>query len=124
VTEDGTGHWSISESGLRNGSIHSFTAIAPDTACDISSCPALRSVLFRSGGPAEALAITAIATDSGTVGDFITSDTTLTVSGINGALAAGDKIQISSDSGTTWTDVVQGTATAWKIGRASCRERV
>ena len=49
--------------------------------------------------PAEALAITAIASDSGTVGDFITSDTTLIVSGSNGALAAGEKIQVSSDGG-------------------------
>ena len=36
---------------------------------------------------------------------FITSDTTLTVSGSNGALAAGEKIQVSSDGGTTWSDV-------------------
>ena len=47
--------------------------------------------------PAEALAITAIATDTGTNNDFITSDTTLIVSGTNGALAAGEKIQVSSD---------------------------
>src|SRR5205823_5708820 len=111
-------------SGLTNGSIHSFTATATDNAGNISSPTAPLSVTIITGGPAEALAITAIATDSGTVGDFITSDTTLTVSGTNGALAAGEKIQISSDGGTTWTDVVQGTATAWKIGRASCRERV
>ena len=58
--------------------------------------------------PAEALAITAIATDTGTAhGDFITSDTTLMVSGTNGALAAGEKIQVSSDGGANWHDVTQ-----------------
>src|SRR5205823_2261313 len=59
--------------------------------------------------------ITAIATDSGTVGDFITNDTTLIVSGSNGALSAGEKIQISSNGGTTWTDVAQTTATTWSL---------
>ena len=63
--------------------------------------------------PAAAVAITAIDLDSGTAGDFTTSDTTLTVSGTNGALDAGDKVQVSSDGGTTWVDVTQGTATTW-----------
>src|SRR5436190_2120825 len=76
---------------------------------------ASQAVTIDTTAPAEALAITAIATDSGTVGDFITSDTTLTVSGTNGALAAGDKRQISSNCGTTWTAAVQGTATAWSL---------
>ena len=115
VAADGSGQWSISESGLTNGSIHSFTATATDNAGNISSPTAPLSVTIITGGPAEALSITAIATDSGTVGDFITSDTTLTVSGTNGALAAGEKIQVSSDGGTTWTDVVQGTATTWSL---------
>ena len=74
---------------------------------------ALFSFTLDTTAPAEALAITAIATDTGTVGDFITSDTTLIVSGTNGALAAGDKIQVSSDGGVTWHDVVQNTATSW-----------
>ena len=41
-------------------------------------------------------------------GDFITNDTTLTVSGTNGALGAGEKIQVSSDGGATWIDVIAG----------------
>src|SRR5262249_50752633 len=62
--------------------------------------------------PAESLAITAINTDTGAA-DFTTSDTTLIVSGTNGALSAGEKIQVSSDGGTTWHDVLQGTSTTW-----------
>ncbi len=54
------------------------------------------------------MAITAIATDTGTSSsDFITSDTTLIVSGTNGALAPGEKIQVSSDGGASWHDVTQ-----------------
>src|SRR5207248_2614072 len=76
---------------------------------------ASQAVTIDTTAPAEALAITAIATDSGTVGDFITSDTTLTVRSEERRVGDGEKSQISSDGGTTWTDVVQGTATAWSL---------
>ena len=59
------------------------------------------------------LAITAIANDTGASSlDFITSDTTLVVSGTNGALAPGEKVQVSSD-GTNWFDVTQSTGSSW-----------
>src|SRR5436190_24082359 len=95
--------------------MRSLTSFPTRRSSDLVGTTASQAVTIDTTAPAEALAITAIATDSGTVGDFITSDTTLTVSGTNGALAAGEKIQISSDGGTTWTDVVQGTATAWSL---------
>ena len=114
-TADASGHWSITESGLTSGSIHNFTATAADKVGNISSPTAPLSVTIVTGGPTEALAITAIAADSGTSGDFVTNDTTLIISGTNGTLAAGDKIQVSSDNGTTWTDVVQDTATTWTL---------
>ena len=64
--------------------------------------------------PAALVAITAIADDTGaSSSDFITADTTLIVSGSNGALGAGEKVQISSDGGTTWFDVAQNTGTTW-----------
>ena len=59
--------------------------------------------------------ITAIADDTGTAGDFTTSDTTLTVSGTHGALGAGEKVQVSSDGGTTWSDVTTSDATTWSF---------
>ena len=62
---------------------------------------------------AAAVAITAIADDTGTAGDYITSDQTLTVSGTNGTLGAGEKVQVSNDGGTTWNDVTQDTGTTW-----------
>ena len=80
-----------------------------------SSTTAALTVTLDTTAPAETLAITAIASDTGSSSsDFITNDTTLTVSGTNGALAAGEKIQVSSDGGTTWTDVVQN-GTSWSL---------
>ena len=67
--------------------------------------------------PVAAVAITAIATDTGTAGDFITSDTTLVVSGTNGTLGAGERVQISSD-GSNWFDVTQTTGTTWSYDDA------
>src|SRR6185369_4725078 len=63
-----------------------------------------------------AVAISAISTDSGTSSsDFITNDTTLTVTGTNGALGSGEKVQVSSDGGSTWSDASQTDATHWSL---------
>src|SRR6185312_97182 len=63
--------------------------------------------------PQESVHITAISQDTGTSStDFITSDTVLTVLGTNGALAAGDKVQVSTD-GTHWSDASQADSTHW-----------
>ena len=71
-------------------------------------------VTVDTAAPTAAVAITAIATDSGTSSsDFITNDTTLTVSGTHGALGAGETVQVSSDGGATWADVTTSTASTW-----------
>ena len=60
------------------------------------------------------VAITAITTDSGTSSsDYVTNDTTLTVSGTHGPLAPGEKVQVSSDGGASWADVTTSTASTW-----------
>ena len=64
--------------------------------------------------PTAAVAITAIATDSGTSSsDYVTNDTTLTVSGTHGLLGPGEKVQVSSDGGASWADVTTSTASTW-----------
>ncbi|WP_218189111.1 Ig-like domain-containing protein, partial [Pseudomonas sp. PA1(2017)] len=55
--------------------------------------------------PAAAIDIVKISEDTGTPGDFITRDSTLTVSGTVGPLGAGEKAQISVDGGSTWTNL-------------------
>ena len=41
------------------------------------------------------------------------------MSGSNGVLVAGEKIQVSSNGGATWTDVVQNTTTTWSLADAT-----
>ena len=96
-----------------HGTSFTYQARIIDAASNVGTT-ASQAVTIDTTGPTEALAITAIADDTGTSStDFITSDTTLTVSGTNGALGAGEKIQVSNDGGSTWHDVVQNTATTW-----------
>ncbi|HHH6582867.1 TPA: Ig-like domain-containing protein [Escherichia coli] len=66
------------------------------------------------------IAISAIITDTGLItNDFVTSDTTLAVSGTLGAaLSAGEFAQISIDGGTTWQNLsVSGLTWTWLDGR-------
>ncbi len=110
VTQAGTS-WSYDDTANPHGSSFTYTARIVDAAGNIGSTTS-QAITIDTTAPAETLAITAIATDTGTAGDFITSDTTLVVSGSNGALAAGEKIQVSSDGGATWHDVTQA-GTSW-----------
>ena len=62
-----------------------------------------QAVTIDTAAPTATVDITAIADDTGaSSSDFITSDTVLTVSGTNGALGAGETVQVSSDGGATW----------------------
>ena len=110
VTQAGTS-WSYDDTANPHGSSFTYTARIVDTAGNIGTTTS-QAITIDTAAPAEALAITAIATDTGTNNDFITSDTTLIVSGTNGALAAGEKIQVSSDGGASWHDVTQA-GTSW-----------
>ncbi|MCK1288986.1 hypothetical protein IVB41_34350, partial [Bradyrhizobium sp. 44] len=109
---DGSGNWAFTPSGLADG-LHTIVASQTDTFGNTGSASLI--LTLDTAAPSEALAITAINQDTGTAGDFVTSDTTLTVSGSNGALGAGEKIQVSSDGGATWADVVQNTGTTWSL---------
>jgi hypothetical protein len=110
ASADASGNWSLTPSGLGDGQ-HTIVASQTDTFGNTGS--ASLTFTLDTTAPSEVLAITAIATDSGTAGDFITNDTSLTVSGTNGALGAGERIQVSSDGGATWADVTQSTVTSW-----------
>ena len=84
-----------------------------DTAGNVGPLDS-QAITIDTAAPTATVDITAIADDTGTSSsDFITSDTVLTVSGTNTALGAGEKVQISSDGGTTWADVTQTPATTW-----------
>ena len=110
VTPIDSTHWSYDDTATVHAASFTYQARIVDTAGNIGT-PASQAITIANL-PAEAVAITAIATDTGTAGDFITSDTTLIVSGTNGALAAGEKIQVSSD-GANWFDVTPIDSTHW-----------
>ena len=81
------------------------TARLTDAAGNASPNSAATPVTVDTSAPTAVVAITAIATDSGTSSsDYVTNDTTLTVSGTHGVLGAGEKVQVSSDGGASWAD--------------------
>jgi Bacterial Ig-like domain len=68
---------SITTTALGAGS-HTLTTKATDAAGNQGGASTAFHVTIDTSEPAEALAITAISTDTGAPGDFVTSDTTLT----------------------------------------------
>ena len=91
-----------------------MTARLTDAAGNAGANSTATPVTVDTVAPTAAVAITAIATDSGTSSsDYVTSDTTLTVSGTHGPLGSGEKVQVSSDGGASWADVTTSTASTW-----------
>ena len=79
ATADGSGNWSYTTAALTNGA-HSLTATATDVAGNTSAASSALSVTIDTTAPVTP-AIAAFSTDSGTVGDGITNDNTLTLTG-------------------------------------------
>ena len=79
VTADGSGAWSYTTGTLANGT-HSLTATATDAAGNTGAASAALSVTVDAAAPG-APAIAAFSNDTGTVGDGITGDNTLTLTG-------------------------------------------
>ncbi|WP_186467467.1 Ig-like domain-containing protein, partial [Bradyrhizobium stylosanthis] len=115
LSTNGGTSWSATTStqaGLGDGD-YLFRAVVTDAAGN-SSTGNVIEVIVDNTAPTAALAITAISNDTGiSATDFITNDTTLTVSGTHGTLGSGEKIQISTNGGSTWIDVTSTTATTW-----------
>ena len=69
------------------------------------------SYTLETAGPTAVATVTALSSDSGTAGDFITNVASQTVSGtFTGTLGVGEKIQVSVD-GSTWIDATAGAGT-------------
>jgi len=93
---------------------HDFTWTLTDTAGNESEQSDPLTIEIDTTSPSATVLIGAISDDTGEPGDYITTDQSLTVSGSNSALGAGEKIQISTDGGSTWADVSQLTGTTWQ----------
>ena len=103
------GSWSYVIGVLANGSSHSYTVTATDAAGNTSAASDPLAFTVDTSGPSEPLAIAAVA------GSSLANNTTITVSGTNGTLSAGQKIQVSSDGGSTWIDAVRNTGGSWSF---------
>ena len=79
ATANGSGAWSLTTAALANGS-HSFTATATDIASNTSVASSGLNVTIDTTAPV-APTIASFSSDSGVVGDGITNDKTLTLSG-------------------------------------------
>src|SRR5207344_2421614 len=79
ATANGSGAWSYTTAALANGA-HNLTATATDAAGNTGVASAALSVTIDTTAPV-APTIASFSTDSGTVGDGITNDNTLTLTG-------------------------------------------
>src|SRR5690606_17655751 len=110
VTPTGTS-WSYDDSRtLADGSYDYQARVL--SASGIGGTVTTQTVTVDVTAPA-AISFASILDDTGTAGDFTTSDTSLTVNGtLSAALDPGEKAQISTDGGTTWIDLAP-TGTNW-----------
>ncbi len=83
TTANGTGAWTYTTAALSNGA-HSLTATATDVAGNTSEASAVAAVTVDIPTPTTPT-ITSFSIDSGTVGDGVTNDKTLTLIGTAGA---------------------------------------
>ena len=110
VTQTGT-TWSYDDTANPHATSFTYTARIVDAAGNIGTTTS-QAITIDTARRRRHWRSPRLPTDTGTSSDFITSDTTLMVSGSNGALAPGEKIQVSSDGGASWHDVTQ-TGTTW-----------
>src|SRR5207302_601954 len=81
TTANGSGVWHfVDATMLSNGTTYQYTATATDAAGNTGALSASYAATIDTAAPA-APVITGFTTDSGTVGDHITNDTTLTIDG-------------------------------------------
>ncbi|KHN66388.1 type I secretion protein, partial [Acinetobacter oleivorans] len=106
--------WNLVD-GVTHNSSFTYQARVIDTAGNVGST-ASQAVTIDTSVSSTVISISAISTDTGTSAtDFITNDTTLTVSGtLTTALAADEKVQVSNDGGVTWVNATV-TGTSWNL---------
>ena len=113
VTADGTGAWTYTTAALANGA-HSLTATATDAAGNTGAASAALSVTIDTTAPV-APSITSFSTDSGTVGDDITNDNTLT---LTGTAEANSTVKVYDGATLLGSATANGTG-AWSFTTAA-----
>jgi len=115
TTSNALGAWSFTPASAIGNGAHSFTAQAVDTAGNASASSNGYSLSIDSIAPTQGLTFTTLTTDTGTVGDWSTQDTSPTVSGtLSATLGAGEQVQVQVDGGS-WVNV-STVGTTWFYG--------
>ncbi|PKA30673.1 hypothetical protein CWR41_12490 [Cedecea lapagei] len=112
ATVNGT-QWQYADTRTLGDGDHSYQVRVVDQAGNVGATTS-QVVTVDTLAPQYGITVDAISDDTGqSASDFITNDTTLTVSGSLGrALASDERVQISMDGGATWTDATV-TQTQW-----------
>ncbi|MBF7957585.1 Ig-like domain-containing protein [Rahnella victoriana] len=120
ATTIGTG-WTFTDGRTLTDGDYTYNVRVVDTAGNVGNVTS-KVVTVDTVAPdaSKTVTIDSIATDTGSsASDFVTSDTSLTVTGSIGAeLSPGEVVQISVDNGATWTTVtLQGSTWTYVDGR-------
>lgn len=111
TTSNTLGAWAYSPaSAITNGG-HSFSAVAIDPAGNASPSSNTYAFNVDSVAPTQTIAITSLTTDTGTLGDWSTQDTSPTIGGtLSAALGTGEQVQFQIDGGT-WINATASGST-------------
>ncbi|AVF34397.1 Ig-like domain-containing protein [Rahnella sikkimica] len=120
ATTIGTG-WTFADGRTLTDGDYTYNVRVVDTAGNVGNVTS-KVVTVDTVAPdsSKTVTIDSISTDTGiSASDFVTSDTSLTVTGsIGAALGAGEVVQISVDNGATWTTVsLSGSTWTYTDGR-------
>jgi hypothetical protein len=115
TTSNGAGNWTFTPGAAITNGAHAFTAVAVDAAGNASTASNTYGLNVDTIAPTQTIAITTLTTDTGTLGDWSTQDTTPTVGGtLSAALGAGDQVQVQIDGGA-WVNATSSGNT-WFYG--------
>ncbi|WP_232441858.1 Ig-like domain-containing protein, partial [Burkholderia ubonensis] len=92
-----------------------FTVQSEDAAGNVSASEPFTLIVDTTAPTAQAV-VQSMGKDSGTDGDYLTNDGSagrLIRGTIEGTLAEGDKVQVSTDGGRTWLDAIVGDDGQW-----------
>ncbi|WP_164486745.1 Ig-like domain-containing protein [Pseudomonas chlororaphis] len=114
------GSWSFTPNPpLNNGTTNEFDVIAQDPAGNQSLPSAPWTIIIDTDAPAASAVVESMGKDSGAdSGDFVTNDGSagrLIQGSLTAALAADEKVQVSTDGGATWLDVVLNADNSWNF---------
>jgi hypothetical protein len=113
------GSWSYTPTTPLNDGSHPFTAVAVDPAGNASVPSAPWTIDIDTSAPIAAAVVESMGKDSGADStDFVTNDGSagrLIQGSLTAALGAGETVQISTDGGTTWSDVLMNADGTWNF---------